>query len=83
MKNILKPLTEASKDACQEAKKLAEQIDFKVYYFSFTFVLRVKAFWYQYNITIYTFSCTMPPLESLSYSQVHICIITVQSSGGL
>ncbi len=41
-------------------------------------------FRYLYNtFFIYTFSWTMPPLESLSHSQVHVCIITVLSLCGL
>ncbi len=43
----------------------------------------VKALRYLYNTIIYTFSWTMPPLEFLSHSQVHVCIITFLSLGGL
>ncbi len=44
----------------------------------------VKAFQYLYNTTIYTFSWTVLPLESLSHNQVHVYIIlTVLRLGGL
>ncbi len=46
-------------------------------------VYSIKPFGSYINMTIYTFSWTMPCVESLSYSQVHACIITVLSLGGL
>ncbi len=52
-----------------------DQIRFELACYSLYPQVEVMIKAYLYNTTIYTFSWILSPLESLSHSQVHICII--------
>ncbi len=71
-----------SQIALPEVVDLSYKISCIVKHYSLMIIMLIKAFLYLYN-TIYTFISTMPPLESLSHSQEHVCVITVLSLNGL